>query len=188
MPALAQPRSRLLRWLTPLSIIVGVVSLISYASGAAFLLRMKDPALGAWWDDNQFYFMEGSATALGLLFALRLARRLINDRETRTKCTTWAGMLGAIALAPLTHVCATAASSAPDALEAAAADWLVGLKGYQSGEQLEKLLIVSVYFLKTICLSLIAGFALVAIVIAVLFVAGGPAGTEAAQSESQART
>jgi hypothetical protein len=46
-------------------------------------------------------------------------------------------------------------------------------------------LIAGVYFLKTTCLALIAGFALVAIVVAMLFASG--AGAEVVPSDSSAQ-
>lgn len=164
--------SRLLRLLTLLAVFVGVMSMMSYACGAAFLLRMENPTFGAWWDSYQFYFMEGAATALGLLFAIRLARRLIGNPETAARCTLWAEILAALAFTPLIHLCAVAARLLPGPSGLASQDWIVGLAGYDAAQHLDKVSVAAVYFLKTACLALIAGLALVAIAVAVNFAAG----------------
>jgi len=166
-----------LRWLTLLSIFVGLLSIVSYATGAAILLRMAQPKLGASWDANQFYFMEGAATALGLLIAIRLGRRLISESETATRSTMWTGIAAAVVFAPLIHLCSTAARLGPEAFGFGAQNWVIGRTGYEVGKQLDKVLIAGIYFLKTTCLALIAGLALVAIVVAVIFVSGAGAET-----------
>jgi hypothetical protein len=181
-----QSRSRTLRWLGLLSIFVGGLSLVSYASGAAFMLRVANPALGAWWDGSQFYFMEGAATALGLIVAMSVGQRLITDSEIAARCTLWTGILAAVTVAPLMQLCATAARLGPDVFGFAAQDWVIQRAGYTIGQQLDKLLIAGVYFVKTTCLALIAGFALVAIVVAVLFATG--AGAEVVSSDSSAQS
>jgi hypothetical protein len=178
-------RSRRLRWLALLSIFVGVLSVVSYASGAAFILRVANPALGAWWDGSQFYFMEGAATALGLIVAIGIGGRLITDSEISARCTLWSGILAAVSVAPLMQLCSTAARFGPDAFGFTAQDWVIQRVGYTVGQQLDKVLIAGVYFLKTACLALIAGFALVAIVVAVLFASG--AGAEVVPSDSSAQ-
>jgi hypothetical protein len=174
--------SRALRWLTVVSMFLGVLSTMSYALGGANIVRMKNPALGAWFDAYQFYLMEGAATALGLLVAIGLARRLINQPENRARCTVWSGILAVLAFSPLVHVCATTARLGPDVLGVVLEDRISSVASYQIRIQLDKLLIAGVYFLKTACLALVAGFGLVAIVVAVLFVAGGAADLEAASS------
>jgi hypothetical protein len=179
-------RSRALRWLALLSIFVGALSVVSYASGAAFMLRVANPALGAWWDGSQFYFMEGAATALGLIVAIRVGQGLITDSEIAARCTLWSGILAAVTVAPLMQVCSTAARLGPEAFGFAAQDWVIQRAGYTVGQQLDKLLIAGVYFLKTTCLALIAGFALVAIVVAVLFATGVSA--EVVPSDSSAQS
>lgn len=149
MPANRQRQSRVLRWLTLVAVIVGVPSTLSYAVGAAFVLRMAKPALGAWWDAHQFYFMEGAATALGLLVAVRIGRGLINDPEMRTRCTIWAAILAVLVAAPLMHLCAAAARLDLGAFGVGMQSWIVGVAGYEKGKQLDKLLIAGIYFLKT---------------------------------------
>lgn len=180
MPSGGQRRSRLLRWLTLLLLFVGLLSMASYATGAAFLLRMKNPSVGAWWDTYQFYFMEGSATALGLLLAIRIARRLISVPEMAARCTVWAVVLAAIAFAPLIHLCAVAARFLPDSSGIVSQGWITDMAGYEAGRYLDKVSVTAVYFLETACLAMIAGLALVGIAVAVNF------GTEgAANGESQ---
>jgi hypothetical protein len=178
MPSGRRRRSRLLRWLTPLLLFVGVLSMMSYATGAAFLLRIENPAVGAWWDTYQFYFMEGAATALGLVFAIRIARRLISDPEIAARCTVWAAILAVLAFAPLIHLCALAARLLPDTSGIVSRDWIIGLAGYEVGRYLDKVSVAAVYFLKTACLALIAGLALFGIAVAVNFATEGAANGE----------
>lgn len=173
MPSGGQRRSRLLRWLTPLLLFVGVLSMMSYATGAAFLLRIENPAVGAWWDTYQFYFMEGAATAIGLVFAIRIARRLISDPEIAGRCTVWAAILAALAFTPLIHLCAVSARLLPDTSGIVSQDWLIRLAGYETAKYLDKVCVAAFYFLKTAFLGLIAGLGLAGIAVAVNFATEG---------------
>lgn len=165
----ARRRSRLLRWLTRLSLFVGVLSAVTYATGATLLLRMKNPAVGAWWDTYQFYIMEGAATALGLLVAIRIALRVISDPEMVARCSVWAAILAALAFAPLIHLCAVGARLLPYTSGIVPRDWIMDLAGYEVAKHLDKVSVTAVYFLKTACLALIAGLAIVGIAVAASF-------------------
>lgn len=77
LPAARIPmRSPLLERLTFLNLLIGLVAAASYALGTATALRVFKPATGAWIEAHQFYLMEGSATALGLVIGIRSGRRL----------------------------------------------------------------------------------------------------------------
>jgi hypothetical protein len=54
-----QLESVLLRWLTLVSIFVGVLSTLSYSVSAAIALRFTHPSLGAWWDAINFISWKG---------------------------------------------------------------------------------------------------------------------------------
>jgi hypothetical protein len=182
-----QRPSRLLRWLTPLALVVGLLSMVSYGSGAAFLLRIENPAVGAWWDTYQFYFMEGAATALGLLFAIRITQRLIGDSEIAARCTVWAAILAALAFTPLIHLCAVGARLLPDTSVIVSQDWFLRLAGYEAAKYLDKVCVAAFYFLKTAFLALIAGLGLVGIAVAVNFSTEGAASREQ-QPDSPSRS
>jgi len=72
-------RSPLLERLTFLALLIGLVTAASYALGTTTALRIFKPATGAWLEVHQFYLMEGSATALGLIIGIRVGRRLAVD-------------------------------------------------------------------------------------------------------------
>src|SRR5712692_5635980 len=75
----------LLGRLTLLAVLVGVISTASYALSMPILIRQAHPDLGAWWDLNQFYFMEGAATAIGLLVGIRIGRSFVSDTAARAR-------------------------------------------------------------------------------------------------------
>src|SRR6516225_1110416 len=100
---------RFLSLLTFLVLVVGLTALLTYSLTASELLRSDSPAFAAWWEAHQFYFMEGGATAFGLLLGIRVAGSFVAGPGRRS----WAGlaalMLAIITFAPLLHVCAAAA-------------------------------------------------------------------------------
>src|SRR5260370_18764085 len=75
----------LLGRLTLLAAFVGVISTLSYAVSAPMAIRQVNPDFGAWWDLNQFYFMEGAATALGLLVGIRIGPSFVTDTAARAR-------------------------------------------------------------------------------------------------------
>src|SRR5712692_2938469 len=78
----------LLGRLTLLAVFVGVISTLSYAVSAPMAIRQVNPDFGAWWDLNQFYFMEGAATALGLLVGIRIGRGFVSEAAAKTRGRT----------------------------------------------------------------------------------------------------
>ena len=152
-----------LKWLIMLALIIGLASLVSYTLNASDVLRSKMPSFAAWWARYQFYFMEGGATAVGLLLGLRIGQSLIAVRERRTHSGFAALVLSIIAFAPLIHVCAKAARLGWNGRGAWISSWIIGRQGYEAGRHIDKLIIVSTYFLKTVGFALLAGLALVAV-------------------------
>lgn len=155
--------SRFLERLTLLAVFVGVVATLSYATGAAFIVRMTNPRLGAWWDTHQFVLMEGAATSLGLLIGIRVALRFAADAEVRARSATAVLVLAILAFAPLLHLCSSVARFGWRASSSATESRIIGYAGYGGGRQLDKVLIASVYFLKTAGFAVLAGLALAAI-------------------------
>jgi hypothetical protein len=91
-----------------------MLAMFSYASGLHSVVRMKAPAAGAWWNAHEFYLMEGAATALGLLVALRVGMRLAVEAQGMRKLATITLALEAALLMPLTYLCARVARIGAD--------------------------------------------------------------------------
>src|SRR5712692_6335327 len=137
----------LLGRLTLLAAFVGVISTLSYAVSAPMAIRQFNPDFGAWWDLNQFYFMEGAATALGLLVGIRIGRGFVSDTAARARGANVALVLAIIVLIPLMHLCGDAARIAWGAR-------VIVMQGVTIGhiriarKPLDKVLTTGVYFFK----------------------------------------
>ena len=77
--------------------------MFSYAAGLHNMVRMKAPAAGAWWNAHEFYFMEGAATAFGLLVALLIGLRLVAGTERLRRLAAIMLASEAALLIPLTQ-------------------------------------------------------------------------------------
>jgi len=161
---------RLVAWLIPLTAIIGTLSLLSYSAGLPQLVRFENPAFGAWLDNYQFYFMEGAATALGLLVGIRIGAGFAHDGERRSRVAVFSLIGAVLIIAPLSHLCAMVARLGWNASSAPVASWLITREGYLAGRQVDKIAIAGIYFLKTAGFGLLAGLALAAI--AVILVTG----------------
>jgi hypothetical protein len=157
--------ARFLERLTLVSMIVGELSTLSYALSAPTALRSVNPSLGAWWDAYQFYFMEGAATALGLLIGIRIGRRFVPDVRRRSRSLILALVLAIVGFAPVLHVCAAAARLGWSASDGTTLSPIVDLAGYAAARQIDKILIASVYFVKIVSFALLAGLALIAVAV-----------------------
>ncbi len=154
---------RFLGWLILLALVLGLVSLLSYSLNASLLARPEAPAFAAWWEAKQFYFMEDGATFFGLLLGISIGQRLMADRKQRFRAGLLALVLAILAFAPLIHACAVAARLGWNGREASLASWIVSHQGYDSGRQIDKVLIAGVYFFKTVGFALLSGLGLIAI-------------------------
>jgi hypothetical protein len=152
--------------------IVGLLAMFSYAAGLHNVLRMKSPAAGAWWNAHEFYFMEGAATALGLLVALRVGMRLAAEADSIRYMAIAALALDAALLMPLTYLCADIARIGTDGGAILAPNRMAGFAGFVTGKLLDKLLLAGVYVLKTTAFGFLLGLALFG---AVLVIAIGSA-------------
>jgi hypothetical protein len=167
---------RIIRWLTVLAFVMGSFATLTYASGAHLAIRYFNPQLGAWWDTHQFSIMEASATALGLLIAIRCAARLVEDNDTRRRAKVFALVISAIIVIPLSHAVASLARLGWDGHSAWIRDSLQAIAGYAAGKILDKVAISGVYFLKSVAFAALTGLALYAIVMVILmsFEKSGP--------------
>lgn len=161
----------LLGRLTLLAVFVGVISTLSYAASAPMVIRQINPDFGAWWDLNQFYFMEGSATALGLLVGIRVGRSFLSDTAARARGANVALVLAIIVLIPLMHLCGEAARIAWGWNTVATQGVIVGHIRIE-GKPLDRVLPTGVYFFKTVGFAGLAGLALFAVA-AVAFMGTG---------------
>lgn len=161
---------RFLGWFILLAFAVGLVSLLSYSLNASELVRSAALAFAAWWEAHQFYFMEGGATAFGLLLGISIGERIMADRKQRFRAGLAALVLAMIAFAPLIHACAVAARLGWNGRGASLASWIVSHEGYETGRQIDKVLIAGVYFFKTVGFALLSGLGLMAIACAAVIV------------------
>ena len=157
-----QRQSALLERLTLLAVFVGVISTLSYALSAPMIIRQGYPDFGAWWDLNQFYFMEGAATALGLLVGIRIGRGFVIDMAAKARGANVALVLAIIVLIPLMHLCGEAARIAWGWNNVATQGVIVGHIRI-AGKPLDRLLPTGVYFFKTVGFAGLAGLALFAV-------------------------
>lgn len=159
---------RVIRWLTALAIVVGFLTTMIYASGAHLAIRYANPEFGAWWDTHQFAIMEASASALGLLIAMRCASRLVENADTRRRAKVLSLLISAVIAIPLSHAVASIARLGWDGDSARIRDFLQAVADYGVGNILDKLVIGVVYFLKSVAFAALAGLALYAIVVVIL--------------------
>jgi len=172
-------RLRFLGWLMLMAFIAGLISLLSYSLAGQEIVRAEHPRLGAWWGDYQFYFMEGAATALGLLLGIRAGGGAVAGSEKRSRAAIAALVVATIALAPLVHLCAAIARFGWNGHSASFATWIVGREGYELGRQVDKVAMTGIYFLKTAGFGFLAGLALMALAcIGVCLLGSGSAGVE----------
>jgi hypothetical protein len=178
----ATPRPlRFRSWLAFLVFVVGLIALLSYSLSGTELLRSNDPGFASWWETHQFYFMEGGATGFGILLAVCIGGSFVAGPDRRSRAGSTALVLAIIALAPLTIVCAAAARLGWNGRGASLASWLISREGYETGRQIDKVVIAGVYFLKTIGLAFLNGLGLLAIAcVAVFALEAGKAHTDQA--------
>ncbi len=166
----------LLGRLTLLAVFVGVISTLSYAVSAPMAIRQVNPDFGAWWDLNQFYFMEGAATALGLLVGIRIGRGFVSDTAARARGANVALVLAIIVLIPLMHLCGNAARIAWGSRVIVTQGVTIGHM-HLAGKPLDKVLMTGIYFFKTAGFAALSGLALFAVA-AVAFIGTGKSSEE----------
>jgi len=160
----------LLVWLSLMALVIGLLSLLSYSLNASELIRLTMPSFGAWWEAHQFYFMEGGATAVGLLLGIGVANGIMADTSQRFRARLAALVLAIIAFAPLIHTCAIVARLGWNGRGASLASWIVSREGYETGRHIDKVLIAAIYFFKTVGFAVMCGLGLMAIACAAVIV------------------
>jgi len=155
-------KSALLGRLTLVAAFVGVISTLSYALSMPMMIRQSNPDFGAWWDLNQFYFMEGAATALGLLAGIRIGRSFVSDAAARARGANVALVLAIIVLIPLMHLCGDAARIAWGSRVTVTQGVTISHM-HVAGKPLDKVLMTGVYFFKTAGFAGLVGLALFAV-------------------------
>jgi hypothetical protein len=118
-------------------VVVGLLATFSYASGLHNVVRMRAPAAGAWWNAHEFYLMEGAATALGLLVALRVGVRFAAEAASLCYLAPVTLALEAALLMPLTRLCARVARIGADDGAIVAANRMAAYAGFESGKMLD---------------------------------------------------
>jgi len=164
--------------------IVGLLALFSYAVGLHNVIRMKAPSAGAWWNAHEFYFMEGAATALGLLVALRVGVRLAAEADRLRYLAIVALALEAALLTPLTYLCARLARIGADGGAIFAPSRMAAFAGFETARLLAKLLMAAVYFLKTAAFGFLLGLALFGAVLVGAIVSARSGGASAAARDT----
>ncbi|HUY37732.1 MAG TPA: hypothetical protein VMV13_02830 [Candidatus Binataceae bacterium] len=161
-----------LRWLTVAALIAGVISTFSYGSGAHLIVRYLDPPVGRWWNEHEFALMIFAAAALGMLIAVRIGARLLDDTAARARAAVVSMIAGAVVLIPIARLGA--------ALGQLGWTGANSFDTYAMNSIVDKLLIAGVYFLKVFFFGLIAGLAIFAVV-AMAVALATPAPSEARQ-------
>ena len=84
--------------LTAIAIALGVLSTLSYGTGAHIVVRYLDPPLGAWWNANEFAILECAASAIGMLIGIRIGARLVHGGWLKSRAMVLAAIVGGLAL------------------------------------------------------------------------------------------
>ncbi len=179
-----KPYQRMMRWLSAIALAIGAVATLSYGSGAEIAVRYLNPPVGAWWNEHEYYVMVTAGAAWGMLLAIRLGARLVEDEGVRRRATAAALIAGAVILPVAALYCARIARLGWAGESGAIGDRLVSIAGYSIGYILDKVLIAGVYFLKVAGFALIAGLAVFAAAVAAALAAQG---SEAERAETVSR-
>lgn len=172
-----------MRWITDLAIFLAVITTLSYGAGAHIAVRYLNPRFGAWWNANEFAMVECSATALGMLFGIRLGARLVDGLSLRNKSSIAAVIAGAFLLPALAKIGAAVARYR-FFRGAAANAWLIDRYGYDVGMFLDKLLSAWVYSIKIALFALPVGMILFGMAV-VVFMSAEQEVHSSAQSEQK---
>ena len=168
--ATIRTRRRAPRWLwrfTLLAFAIDLFATLSYATGAHIATRFVSPPFGAWWNKNEFAFLECAGTVFGMLIGIRLAARLVERGALRDRATIVAVIAGAIAMPPLARLGAEISRYRFTSGALLHEQWIV-LFGYDEGKLLDKILAAGVYSMKIAAFALPVGMILFTLAIAFL--------------------
>ena len=151
--------------MTALTLALAAIATLSYGTGAHLAVRVLSPPLGAWWNANEFGFVQIGATAFGMLAGIRIGARLVSGEVLKRRAIGAAVVSGAIAIPVVARVVAAVARYRffSDALPH---PWLIAHFGYEAGKFLDKLLAAGVYSIKIVLFAVPIGMILFALAIA----------------------
>jgi hypothetical protein len=156
-----------MRRLTALAIAVGVISTLSYGTGAHIAVRYLNPPFGAWWNANEFTMLECAAAAFGMIVGIRLGARLVSGLSLKNNSMIAAVIAGALGLPIVARTCAEVARYR-FTHGASANAFLIDRYGYDTGMFLDKLLGAGVYSMKIVLIALPVGMILFGLAIVIL--------------------
>lgn len=148
-----------------LAFAIDFVATFSYATGAHIATRFVSPPFGAWWNQNEFAFLQCAATAFGMLVGIRLGARMVEGDALKSRATVTSVIAGAIALPPLARLGAEI-SRYRFTSGAFVRARLIDLFDYDRGMLLDKILTAGVYSMKIAAFALPVGMILFALSIA----------------------
>lgn len=163
-----------MRWFTDISILLAVITTLSYGAGAHIAVRYLNPPFGAWWNANEFAMVECSAAALGMLLGIRLGARLVSGLSLQRNSMIAAAIAGALAL-PIVARLGAEVARYRFTRGASANPWLIDRFGYDAGMFLDKLLGAGVYSMKIAMIALPVGMILFGLAIAIFMTAASDA-------------
>jgi len=164
--------ARLLRWTTILAALCGFVSTLSFATGAEIAIRYLNPVFGACWDRNEFTIMACSASALGMIVAIRAGARVIEPSSGRRAAIVVALAVAVVLLVPVADAVAKLGRMGWNADGGTIERWLTTLLDYEVGTLLDKVVIAGVYFFKMTAFAMLAGLGALSASAVVCSVAG----------------
>ncbi len=162
---------RLLRWITILVAASGLVSTLSFAMGAEIAVRYLSPMFGAWWDTNEFTIMSWSASALGMLVAIRAGARVIEPLSAR-RAIVVALATAVVLLLPVVDAVARLGRMGWGGDGGAIHRWLIAFLDYEVGTFLDNVVIAGVYFFKMMAFAMLAGLGILAVSAVACSIAG----------------
>ena len=148
-----------IRWITAIAIVLGVVTTLSYGSGAHIAVRYLNPPFGAWWNANEFAMVECSTAAFGMLVGINLSARSVGGQSLTRNSMIAAVIAGALAL-PVVASLGAQVARYRFTRGASANTWLIDHAGYDTGMFLDKLLGAGVYSTKIALIALPVGMIL----------------------------
>jgi hypothetical protein len=167
--------------LTFVALVLGVLSTLSYGTGAHLAVRYLNPPFGAWWNANEFAILECTAAGLGMLIGIRIGARLVHERALKNRSMVTATITGVLALPVIVRVIAQVARFNFTS-GASIRSWLIDRFTYDEGKFLDKLLTACVYSIKITAFALPVGMILFGAAIA-LFMTEPVADTAGATSK-----
>jgi hypothetical protein len=163
--------------LTFVSLLLGVLSTLSYGSGAHIAVRYLNPDFGAWWNSNEFTILECAATALGMLVGIRIGAWLVHGDALKNRSMIAAVIVCALGLPIVARVGGEVARFRFTS-GASANTFLIDRFGYDTGMFLDKLLAAGVYSIKIAAFALPVGMIFFGVMIAI-FMTAEPVGDAA---------